>query len=156
MNHSNNTRTVCFILTFLFLMSLNTFETKAQSKLKSAITNLFKGNKKKHFTKAFSNINEGKEIEQDGFELSVLQEIEKTKDPALGYPPTERLQIVRDLVDHAISARGIQGIQWSERGPTTTRVRPGSPARPRAGRIPQSRRARGRRRPRRRCRSTTA
>lgn len=118
MNYSNDTKTFCFILTILFLLSINTYETKAQSKLKSAIAKLFKSHKKKYVTKAFSNNNESKEIEQDDFELSILQEIEKTKDPALGYPPTERLQFVRDLVDNSPVARGIQGIQWSERGPT--------------------------------------
>ena len=57
-------------------------------------------------------------LEQDNPEGAWLQDYELTKDPLLGYPPTERMAAVRDLIDNSQHVqRSLPGIHWDERGP---------------------------------------
>src|SRR2546422_345490 len=46
-----------------------------------------------------------------------LHEFEITKDPVLGYPPSERLQVVRDIIGRPQQNR-TPSQPWQERGPS--------------------------------------
>lgn len=49
------------------------------------------------------------------------QNFERTKDPLLGYPPSERLQAVRDKISQSQTLNGaIPNLHWFERGPNNT------------------------------------
>ncbi len=54
---------------------------------------------------------------------AVKEDHEKTKDPALGYPPTERLMEVHKVIRRKLTAQkqnrntGIETLKWKERGP---------------------------------------
>ena len=65
---------------------------------------------------------EEKEEGYDGPAERALLEYEKTKDPALGYVPFERLghamDITEELKQSMINARGQANLLWVERGPT--------------------------------------
>ena len=56
---------------------------------------------------------------EDNPEAALKLEFERTKDPVLGYPPTERLSVVRDFIDNSTqqSFGAIPGINWNEEGP---------------------------------------
>ncbi len=62
------------------------------------------------------------EVELDSVEnpeLRYIYEFEITKDPALGYPPTERMSFVRSIIDQSLQNRAaIQDMTWNERGPS--------------------------------------
>jgi len=59
---------------------------------------------------------EDEEYDQPG--EARMFEFERTKDPALGYPPIERLyQAHADLQSSFSSKRAIQNVNWTERGP---------------------------------------
>jgi len=64
---------------------------------------------------------EEEESKTDRPDLAYLQEIEKTKDPVLGYVPYERLEKAREEMQMMISANktssAISGINWESRGP---------------------------------------
>lgn len=58
---------------------------------------------------------------EDGMREAILQEIEKTKDPSLGYVPYERLLLAHNhMKQMALSktSAAIGGINWTERGPS--------------------------------------
>lgn len=60
-----------------------------------------------------------KETEQDGIEKAMEQEFAMTKDPALGYIPTERLEKALAYVNSLSFLRGnnLSALSWQERGP---------------------------------------
>lgn len=65
---------------------------------------------------------EGGEESTDGPNLAAEQEFEMTKDPALGYPPTERkiqafAQIKEWQAKQTLLRSAIPGVRWTERGP---------------------------------------
>jgi len=61
---------------------------------------------------------EGDEEGMDGPDSAMYQNFLMTRDPALEYPPSERMQAVRDLVDGGTTAaKAIQCVTWEERGP---------------------------------------
>ncbi len=104
------------LLIFIFILTLNSDQIKAQSKFRKTFNKIFNLKNKLKSPKKIKD-RENFEFEEDGFEMSLIRDFEMTMDPTLGYAPTERLKIVRDLIDNSFSARGIQGIQWLERGP---------------------------------------
>lgn len=54
----------------------------------------------------------------DRMDLAMAQEVEMTKDPALGYVPRERLMKALDQAMRTAHSRGaIPGVEWIERGP---------------------------------------
>src|SRR6187431_1843616 len=68
---------------------------------------------------------QSKEEEEEGYDGPMeraLLEFEKTKDPALGYVPFERLSTAMDYTDEMkeqmINLRGQSNLLWVERGPT--------------------------------------
>lgn len=75
----------------------------------------------------FENENEEEDEseEEDGMREAMLQEIKKTKDPALGYVPKERLyesylyaQSLLKTQNQQRTSAAISGITWTERGPS--------------------------------------
>jgi PKD repeat protein len=53
-----------------------------------------------------------------GTDSAWFQNFKMTSDPTLGYPPYERMKVVRDLIDNNQSSgnKAIQGMNWYERG----------------------------------------
>lgn len=62
---------------------------------------------------------EGKKLSKyDRMDLAMQQEIEMTKDPALGYVPRERLITAIQQAERTANSRAaIPGVEWIERGP---------------------------------------
>ncbi|MBK9479019.1 MAG: PKD domain-containing protein [Bacteroidetes bacterium] len=61
---------------------------------------------------------EEKEADATGTDSAMYQNYKMTSDPALGYPPYERMRTVRGLIDNNQSSgnKAIQGMNWYERG----------------------------------------
>lgn len=64
---------------------------------------------------------EDEENERDRPDLAAAQEFEMTKDPALGYPPTERkieaFATTKKLLKSRGNLKAIENVNWVERGP---------------------------------------
>jgi hypothetical protein len=57
-------------------------------------------------------------LESKGWERLMKQEVMKRIDPALGYVPTERIEVARRYRDNQLAAGRIDALGWTERGPS--------------------------------------